>query len=106
MRSVATITAPGSDINNPGVVKEAVYDSMCNGGISQRIAPLLKANAGGDDDGEVVVTGAYQVKQQAGILIFSANIVEVVDDQKIDTGELGNDFIGGIIGQGGIEDRQ
>jgi len=100
--SLATVTAPGSDIDNPGVVEEAIYDGMCNGRISQCIAPLLKANAGGDNHGEVVVTGAYQVKQQAGILLFSANIVEMIYDQKIHADQLGDDLIGGIIGQGGI----
>ena len=44
-----SVTATGSDIDNPRVVEDPVYYGMGNGGVSQCIAPLLKANTGGDD---------------------------------------------------------
>ena len=48
------------------------------------------------------MTCAYQVEKQAGILLFCADIVKVVYDQKIQAGELVDDIVSGIIGQSSI----
>ena len=84
-------------------MEEAVYDGMGDGGISQCLSPLLKADAGGDDHGDFFVASAHQVEEQAGILWFAPDVVHMVDDQQIKTGEPGDHIIGGVISQGGIE---
>lgn len=78
--SLCAIAAAGTDIDDLGAMHEAVYDGVGNGCISQGLSPFLEADAGGNDDGEFILTCADQVEEEGGILGFHPEVVYMVDD--------------------------
>jgi hypothetical protein len=43
----------------------------------------------GDDEGLLLVPGAYEVKEKAGMLRGAPHVSEIVNDQEVDAGQSG-----------------
>jgi hypothetical protein len=101
--ALGAITDAVTDIDHLRAIHEAVYDGVGDGGISQGLGPFFEADAGGENDGESVLTCIDQAEEEGGIFWFGEDVLCMVDDQKVQAEEGGDQIIGGVIGKGSVQ---
>src|ERR1019366_4373240 len=92
------------DLEDRGVVNEAIDGGERHGGIWKDLAPSTERLIGGDQGGSTFVSGADQLEQDGGFGLILADIGEVVEDQQMEAiepvdGGLERQFAAG--GRGG-----
>ena len=72
------------DLEDRGVVNEAIDGGERHGGIWKDLAPSTERLIGGDQGGSTFVSGADQLEQDGGFGLILADIGEVVEDQQME----------------------
>lgn len=94
------------DIDDDGAMEETIQNGVSNRRIAQNRPQFLKTDSGGDNEGRAVLTGADELKEQAWVFGFCSDMIHAVNDQQMETSELCEELVGGVVGEGGIEDGQ
>jgi len=82
------ITSPLVNVDDNGPMKEAIEDSMGNGGVAEHRAQFLEAYTGSDNQGCTVLTGVDQLQQETRVFGFGSDMIHGVDDEKVKTSKL------------------
>ena len=70
------------DVEDHGVVHEAVQDGGGNDGVAEDLTPFGQAPVGGDQGGVApLIAGVDDVEEDAGSAAFDGEETDVVDDQ-------------------------
>ena len=95
--------AVAGELEDGGVVDEAVDGGEGHGGIREDLAPFAEGLVGGDQQGSPLVSGTDEFEQDAGFGLVLGDIGEVVEDQQVVLVELGD---GGFEGEFAAGDLQ
>lgn len=101
--ALRAITDAVTDIDHLSAIHESVYDGVGDGGISQGLSPFFEADAGGENDGELVLRCVDQAEEDGGIFWFGEDVLCMVDNQKVQAEEGGDQIIGGVVGKGSVQ---
>src|SRR6188472_1111264 len=70
------------DLDDDGVVQEAVEERGGDHRVAEDLAPLGEAPAGGEDHGAALVAGVDQLEEQATAVGDDRQVADLVDDQQ------------------------
>jgi hypothetical protein len=82
---------------------EAVDDSDRHRLIWEDLTPLAKRLIGGDEKGSPLVAGANELKEHAGFGLVFGDVGEVVEDQQVESVELGDDGFESELAAGNLQ---
>lgn len=99
------VLGEGEDV---GALDEAIERRSDLRGRTQRRRPLVEAEVGGNHEGAAPVAAGHHLEEDAGeiLLDLAWAVAELVQDDKIKPGDLGQKVVERVIGQGGIEAAQ
>jgi len=83
------------EFKNGGMVHQPACGSQCHGRVGEDAVPIAEGLIGGDGDGAALVSGADQVKEDAGFGLVLGDIGEVIEDDQLVFVEAGD---GGLEG--------
>jgi len=106
VRPLGAIGAPPLDVDDMSPLHQAVDEGRGQGGVAQRLPPLVDAEIAGEDEGMFVVTGIDEVEEERRILGPGREMTQVVDDEQIDAAQTCDEGIDAMVGQSGIKGRQ
>src|SRR2546430_582744 len=69
------------DLDDDGVVQEAVQEGCGDDGIAEDLAPFGKTAVGGEDHGAALVAGVDQLEEQIAAALNHREVTDLVDDQ-------------------------
>ena len=85
---LAKAIAGALDLNDDGMVKQAVQQRGCDHGIAEDLAPFGEAAVGGEDHGALFVAGVDQLEEQVAAAGYDGQISDLVDDQQRGTAQI------------------
>ena len=94
------------DIYDDGAMEETIQNGVSNRRIAQNRPQFLGTDSGGDNEGRAILTGADELKEQAWVFGFGSDMIHAVNDQQMEPSKLCEELVGGVIGEGCIEDGQ
>src|SRR6516162_7066025 len=77
-------------LEDGGVMNEAVDDRDRHRLVREDLAPFAKGLVGGDQQRTPLVPGAAQLKEDAGFSLVFGDVGEVIEDQEVESVELGD----------------
>ena len=69
------------DLNDDGMVEQAVEQRGGNDGIAEGLAPFGKAAVAGEDHGAFFIASVHQLEEEVGTAVGDGQIADLVDDQ-------------------------
>jgi hypothetical protein len=94
------------DVDDDGAMEETIQNGVSNRGIAQNRPQFLETDSGGDNEGRAILTGADELKEEARVFGFGSDMIHAVNDQQMEPSKLCEELVGGVIGEGCIEDGQ
>jgi len=89
----AEAIAGAFDVDDDGVVEQAVEERGGDDGIAEDVAPFGEAAIGREDHGALFVTGVDELEEQVGAARGDGEVTDLVDDQQTAVVEVA-DFLG------------
>ncbi len=75
------------DLDDDGVVEQAIEESGGDDVVTEDLAPLLEGAVGGEDHGAALVSGVDQLEEEVGAALRERQVTDLVDDQERVSGE-------------------
>ena len=76
------------DLDDDGVVQEAVEERGGDDGIAEDLAPFGEAAVGGQDHGALLVAGVDELEEQVAAAGHDGQVADLVDDQQRSAAEI------------------
>lgn len=94
----------GGDADGVTVLKEARSESGGQRGVAEEFGPFVLLEVGGEESAFAVATVVHETKEIVDLRWQRRiNVTELVDEQKVETGETFQEPFGGAIGMRGAE---
>jgi hypothetical protein len=84
---LAQAVAGALDLDDDGVVQEAIEERRGDDGIAEHFTPLREAAVGGEDHRAFLVAGVDQLEEQVGAAGGDRQVADLVDDEQARPGE-------------------
>ena len=85
---LAQAVAGAFDLDNDGVVQQAVEKRRGDHGIAEDLAPFGKAAVRGEHHGALFVTGVDELEEEVAAAGHDGQVSDLVDDQKRGTAQI------------------
>ena len=85
----AAAIAVSVDLDDVGVVDEAIDSGDRDGGVREHLVPFAERLIAGDHQAFALVALGDELKQYAGFGLVFADVAEIVEDQAVEPVELG-----------------
>ena len=89
---LAQAVARPLDLDDDGMVKQAVEQSRGDDGIAEDLAPFGEAAVGGEDHGALLVAGIDELEEQIAAAGHDGQVADFVDDQERGAAKVAHAF--------------